>query len=290
MKQKQAFCESHDTESAEGGGAFLSHIRTSIAATIVLTIIVSGIYPLIVWGVAQVIFPNKANGSLVKRDGTPTTRDEEAVGSSLLGQNFAAAGYFHPRPSAAGNGYDATSSGGSNLGPLSAKLIRGTIKATTMPATKPSDPPVSGPDVVDYDGISDRIVHYCLDNNIPFDSSIALDSFKDKDGNVDDVKLIKSFNDDKMPLTITPKILIPGDAVTGSGSGLDPHISPRNAELQMERVAKARGVSVDKIHELIDEHTDRPDLGIFGDAGVNVLMLNIALDVKYPLPASQSIR
>jgi potassium-transporting ATPase KdpC subunit len=278
-----------DTENnshTEGGGSFVHHIWASVASTVLLVVICCGIYPLIVWGIAQTIFPGKANGSLVKKDGNFTTKDEEAVGSALLGQNFAAAGYFHPRPSSAGSGYDASNSSGSNLGPLSAKLLKGTVKATTQPATKPSDPSVPGPDAVDFDGISDRIVHYCLDNNIAFDSSTPFDTFKDKDGNVDDVKLIKAFNDDKNPLVIAPKTPIPADAVTASASGLDPHISPRNAELQAERVAKARNISSDQVKEVINQHTDGPDLGILGDPGVNVLMVNIALDAKYPIPAA----
>jgi hypothetical protein len=143
----------------------------------------------------------------------------------------------------------------------------------------------AGQDAVDYDGISDRVVHYCLDNNIAFDSSIPFDSFKDKDGNIDDVKLIKAFNDDKTPLLITPKTLIPGDAATASGSGLDPHISPRNAELQTARIAMARGITPEQVKELVAVHTDNPDLGFLGDPGVNVVMVNIALDAKYPLPA-----
>jgi K+-transporting ATPase ATPase C chain len=254
-----------------------AHLGRSLGATLILTIICCGIYPLIVWGLAQAVFPNQANGSLVKKDGTFTTKDDEAVGSALLGQNFSAPQYFHPRPSSAGNGYDAANSGGSNLGPLSAKLLKGTTKATTMPATQPGGDLVPGPDAVDFDGISDRIVHYCLDNGIDLETSQPLDGFKDKDGNLDDVKLIKAFND-KTPIS--------ADAVTASGSGLDPHISPANAQIQKARVAKARGINADDVQKLIDQHTAGPDLRILGDPGVNVLMLNLALDAKYPMPTT----
>ena len=287
MKETKVFDTSHNAEAAaDSGGSMLSHLRASIGTSVILTIICCGFYPMVVWGIARVAFPAHANGSLVKKDGNPTLNDQEAVGSSLLGQNFSAAGYFHPRPSAAGAGYDASSSGGTNLGPLSAKLINGTTKPTTLPATQPGGDPLPGPDAMDFDGIRDRIVHYCLDNNIPFDSaSTPIKQFQDAQGNLDDVKLIKAFNSDTPPV-FKPTVLIPGDAVTGSGSGLDPHISPANAKLQTGRVALARGIRPEQVQELIDAHTDKPDLGILGDPGVNVLMLNLALDAKYPLPPS----
>src|SRR5262249_10869916 len=140
---------SHNADAAaERNGSLVGHLWVSIAATIMLTIICCGIYPLIVWGIAQAAFPNQANGSLVKKDGTYTIKDEQAVGSALLGQNFAAVQYFHPRPSSAGSGYDAANSSGSNLGPLSAKLLKGTVRPTTMPATQPGGDPMPGPDAV----------------------------------------------------------------------------------------------------------------------------------------------
>ncbi|HXE51873.1 MAG TPA: potassium-transporting ATPase subunit C [Tepidisphaeraceae bacterium] len=248
----------------------LHQLKVSIIATIVLAVIVSGIYPAIVWGMAQAIFPRQANGSLIGRDGQPVAKPEDAVGSSLIGQNFTSAKYFHPRPSSAGNGYDPTASGGSNLGPTSAKLING--------ATKKDD---KGNEIVDFDGVHDRIVHYCLDNNIPFTCSIPIKQFMDAQGNLDDVKLIKAFNADN-PLVVTTSREIPADAVTGSGSGLDPHISPANAELQAPRVADARKIPFEKVQEMIRRYTDQPDLGILGNPGVNVLRLNLALDQAAP--------
>src|ERR1700674_3579291 len=182
----------------------LPALRINIFATILFGVV----YPLAITGVCQVLFPRQANGSLV-------TAGDKVIGSEIIGQNFTKPEYFPPRPPAAGSGYDATASGGSNLGPTSAKLINGT--------TKMDDKKM---EVVDFDGIKDRIVHYCVDNELPYDSSMPLNGFKDAQGNLDDVKLIKAFNDDKAPLVFTPKTPIPADAVTASASGLDPHSSP----------------------------------------------------------------
>ena len=186
-----------------------SHIRGAVMATLVLAAVVSGLYPLIVFGIGQVAFRDKANGSLI------TDKYGTVRGSKLLGQGFTADKYFHPRPSAAGNGYDAANSGGSNFGPTSQKL---------------------------NDAIKDRIAAYRKENGL-----------KDADP-------------------------VPADAVTASGSGLDPHISLRNAELQVPRVAKARGLSAEQVRPLIRQYTERPQLGVLGNAGLNVLKLNIALD------------
>ena len=191
----------------------LQEVKMSVLATLALMVILCGVYPLVVWGIAQVVFPNLANGSLVE------VRDK-IVGSGLLGQNFSGPQYFHPRPSAAGDvGYDGASSGGSNLGPLSQKLT---------------------------DQVKGRVDKYRTENNLP------------------------------------AATLVPADAVTASGSGLDPHISRRNAELQAARVAKVRKLSADKINLLIQDVTEGPDLGFLGEPGVNVLRLNLALDA---LPA-----
>jgi potassium-transporting ATPase KdpC subunit len=186
-----------------------SEIRGAVFATLVLAIVCCGLYPLVVFGISQALFHNKANGSLIlDTDGT-------VRGSKLLAQGFTADKYFHPRPSAAGTGYDATSSGGSNLGPTSQKL---------------------------NDLIKDRVDGYRKENGLNADESV------------------------------------PADAVTASGSGLDPHISLRNAKLQTPRVAKARTVSEEKLRELIKENTDARGFGLLGDLGVNVLTLNRALD------------
>jgi K+-transporting ATPase ATPase C chain len=232
--------------------------------TLAMTILTGLLYPAVMTGLAELIFPKQANGSLVSVNGN-------VVGSSLIGQSFAKAEYFHPRPSAAGSGYDATASGGSNLGPTSAKLLHGTTKTDDK-----------GKEVVDFDGLYDRVVHYCVDNDIPYTSSVPLDQFKDSHGDLDDVKLIKAFNDSNAPLIFTPKSPIPADAVTASASGLDPHISPANAEIQLARVAKARGVAPDQVKPLISQTTDRPDLSFLGEPRVNVLLLNVALDQRFP--------
>lgn len=187
----------------------LSEIRGVVMATLVLAVVCCGIYPLVVFGIAQVAFRDQANGSLI------TDAKGTVVGSKLLGQGFTGEKYFHPRPSAAGNGYDAANSGGSNLGPTSQKL---------------------------HDAVKERIEAYRKENGL-----------KDTDP-------------------------VPADAVTASGSGLDPHISLRNAELQASRVARARHLSGDKVGELIRAHTDRAGLGILSQPGVNVLRLNLALD------------
>jgi len=188
---------------------FFSEIRGAVMSTLVLAVVCCGIYPLIVFGIAQAAFHDKANGSLiVDKDGT-------VRGSKLLGQPFAGEKYFHPRPSAAGNGYDAANSGGSNLGPTSQKL---------------------------NDAIKERIEAYRKENGLK-----EIDS-------------------------------VPADAVTASVSGLDPHITVRNAALQLARVAKARSLSEGKLWTLITQNADRADFGILGEPGVNVLRLNLALD------------
>ncbi|PYR52959.1 MAG: potassium-transporting ATPase subunit C [Acidobacteria bacterium] len=242
----------------------LKDLKAGFLMMVVMTVITGGVYPAVVTGIAQVAFRDRANGSLVTSNG-------QVVGSRLIGQAFTKPEYFHPRPSAAGaNGYDPTATAGSNLGPTSAKLINGTTKLDDKKN-----------EVVDFDGIKVRVVHYCVDNDIPFESSVPLDRFTDTRGDLDDVKLIKAFNDDKAPLRFRAKEAIPSDAVTGSASGIDPHISPKNADMQVARVAKSRHISVDEVRALIARHTEGRTLGMLGEPHVNVLELNLALDQQF---------
>lgn len=279
------------------------HFRTALIATLVLSALFGIGYPLLVYAGAQLLFPAKANGSLVSRGGT-------VVGSTLIGQNFTDAKYFHPRPSSAGNGYDPTQSGGANLGPLSAKFINGTTKPPPPPtpaagadaaapaaapapvpaaaaaAAAPAAPaaPAAAPAlVVDFDGIKLRVLHYCDDNDLPYillrdGKQVSAEPFNPPATGWDEVKLITAFNDADHPLTIQATIAIPADAITGSASGLDPHISLANALMQVRRVAKARNLEVQAVTALIVRATEGPGLGLLGDAGVNVLNLNLALD------------
>lgn len=240
-------------------------ILPGLRIKIFMTVVLGVIYPLAITGICQVLFPHQANGSLIGANG-------KVLGSELIGQSFTKPEYFQPRPSSAGSGYDATASSGSNLGPTSAKLLRGTIKTDNRKN-----------EVVDFDGLSLRVVHYALDNNIPYESSKPIDQFRNAKGDLDDVKLIKAFNDDREPLVFRTKTLIPADAVTGSGSGLDPAISPANAEYQAVRVAKARSVSVDQVNQLAKQFTENAWLDLFGEPRVNVLRLNLALDERYPV-------
>jgi K+-transporting ATPase ATPase C chain len=169
------------------------HLFISIRMTLVLLVLVSGLYPLAVWAIGQIAFRNQANGSLIVRDG-------RIVGSSLIGQRFESDRYFHSRPSAVD--YNAQSSGGSNLGPTSKKL------RDRMGTAPPSS----------------------------------------------------------------------ADAITTSASGLDPHISPANARVQIPRVARARGLEISRVQALVSQHTETRFLGIYGEPRVHVLHLNLALD------------
>jgi K+-transporting ATPase ATPase C chain len=206
-----------------------SELRPLAGVTIGLLIITAVIYPLVVTGIGQAIFNRQANGSFVKVNG-------EEVGSSLIGQSFSGDTYFWPRPSAAGAGYDAANSSGSNLGPTSEKLIKGL----------PDDPET--PDVDEsFAGIEQRVA-----------------AFRDGNG-------------------VDASVQLPADSVTASASGLDPHISPATARLQVARVAKARGADEAKVRALVDEHTEDAFLGFIGQPRVNVLKLNIALDKAFPV-------
>jgi len=194
----------------------LGQLRPALVALLIFTALTGFLYPLAVTGVSQLVFPDQANGSLV-RDGTGTV-----IGSRLIGQPFGGEAYFHPRPSAAGDGYDGAASSGSNLGPTSADLMT---------------------------DVAERAAAYRTENGLDADT------------------------------------LVPVDAVTSSGSGLDPHITLANAMLQLHRVAVARGLSEAEVRVLIDEHTDGRALGVLGEPGVNVLELNVALDGVAPIDA-----
>ena len=241
-----------------------TELKPGLRMMVVMTVLTGLVYPAVVTGIVRVVFRDQADGSLIVSNG-------RVVGSRLIGQTFARPEYVHPRPSAAGSGYDPTASGGTNLGPTSAKLINGTTKLDNKKH-----------EVVDFDGIKDRIVHYCLDNGIPYRSSRPLEAFTDAQGHLDDVTLIKAFNDDRSPLVFTPARPIPSDAVTASESGLDPHISPANAQAQAARVAKARGVPVEQVLDLVARHTEGRTFGILGEPRVNVLELNLDLDATLP--------
>jgi K+-transporting ATPase ATPase C chain len=191
-----------------------------------LAVIVGGVYPLAVWALSQGLFPTRANGSWLYRgqarsgvrpspESVPREKNGEIVGSRLLGQDFKGPGYFHPRPSAAGDGYDPLRSGGSNLGPTSKRL---------------------------FEQVTERMAAYRAENGL------------------------------------APGVLVPADAVTASGSGLDPHISLANARLQASRVARVRGSTEPEVRRLIEAAAEGRDLGILGEPRVNVLALNLALD------------
>ncbi|HLH81324.1 MAG TPA: potassium-transporting ATPase subunit KdpC [Chthonomonas sp.] len=207
-----------------------TQLRPAIVSVLAWTILLGLVFPGVVTIVANILFPFQAHGSLIVRNG-------KVVGSELIGQNFALPIYFHPRPSAAGNGYDPTSSGGTNLAPTTDKLINGVhhgLKATD-----------------NFDGIKDLATAYRQENNL---------------------------------WSTTP---LPTDAVTRSGSGLDQDISVENALLQAPRVAKARGVEVGGVLQLIRDYTQPRQFGLLGEPRVNVLRLNLALDRLYPITKRQ---
>jgi K+-transporting ATPase ATPase C chain len=180
----------------------------ALRIVLVFTVLLGLAYPLVVTGIAQGLWSDKADGSLVTVNG-------KAVGSSLIGQTFTKAKYLHPRPSAAGDGYDGLASSASNLGPTNPTLIDDVKKAAAA---------------------------YRKESGLPAGFSVPI------------------------------------DAVTSSGSGLDPGISVANAKLQAKRVAEARGLTVAQVEQVIDDHTNTRQLGFLGEDWVNVLETNVALD------------
>jgi K+-transporting ATPase ATPase C chain len=203
----------------------MKHLRPASVLTLFFVVVTGLLFPGVLWAIGRVAFPSQAAGSLVK------DAKGNVVGSALLGQNFTMPEYFHPRPSAAGAGYDAANSSGTNLGPTSDKLVNG-IKDD--PATKDVDET--------YLGFGDLAKAYRGENGLAADA------------------------------------VIPADAATRSASGLDPDISPANAELQVARVAKARGISAERVRQFVAENSSGRFLGLIGEPRVNVLQLNLALD------------
>jgi potassium-transporting ATPase KdpC subunit len=192
------------------------NLITATLMTIATMILLGIIYPLVVTGLAQLIFPKQANGQLIEKRG-------QIIGSRIIAQGFSSPSYFHPRPSFAGNGYDPTSSNGSQLGPTNQRLI-------------------------------DRVK-----------GDVANAQAGD------------------------PGKLVPIDLVTGSGSGLDPHITPAAAEFQLPRVAKERGITMDQLHSLVRKHTEDRQFGFLGEPRVNVLELNLELDERFPAKKQASL-
>jgi K+-transporting ATPase ATPase C chain len=203
----------------------MKHLRPAIVLTAFFVVVTGLAFPGVIWAIGQTVFPSQANGSLLR------DAQGKLVGSALIGQSFSKPEYFHPRPSAAGAGYDAANSSGTNLGPTSDKLVHG-IKDD--PATKDVDET--------YLGFGDLARAYREENGL------------------------------------APDAVIPADAATRSGSGLDPEISAANAELQVARVAKARQLPENRVRQLVGEHERGRLVGVLGEPRVNVLLLNLALD------------
>ena len=205
-------------------GQLRAQIRPALLSFMLLTLLTGLAFPLLLGPLAFPLFSREAGGSLI-------IRNHEVIGSELIGQSFSRPGYFHPRPSAAGSGYDATASGGTNLGPANPKLLEG-AKAETEGAQT----------IKPFASVRELAQAYRRTNGLPDDSAVPI------------------------------------DAVTRSGSGLDPHISPANAALQIPRVAHERNLSEETVRRLVAEHTHGRQLGFLGEPRVAVLPLNLALD------------
>jgi len=202
-----------------------NQILPAIRATLVLAILTGLIFPFVITIIAQFLFPDQANGSLIHN------QEGKVIGSKLIGQSFTNLGYFHPRPSAAGAGYDGVASGGTNLGPTSKKLIVGQI-----------DDPNS----------------------------------KDIDETFAGVKQLAEQYRNENGLSVNQKV--PVDAVTRSGSGLDPDISTTNALLQAARISRVRKLPFSIIVKLVHNHIEERQFDLLGEPRVNVLVLNLDLD------------
>jgi len=246
-------------------------ILTALIVTVVFTVSLGFVYPFVVTGIAQVAFNNKANDSLVKVNG-------KVVGSKLLGQNFTDAKgnpipkYFQPRPSAAGTGYDASASSASNLGPSNPNLIGNvpgvSISGKTNPYATHADPYCVPVQATDKDGnpITDKGGNPVYEKNA--DGSYVCDPNTVPERAIAYRQLNGLSSSTKVPV----------DAVTSSGSGLDPEISIANADLQARRVAAARHLPLAQVMQLVKKYTSTRTLGFLGEEGVNVLELNLALD------------
>lgn len=221
-------------KEADNCSGWRDQVRPALVGMVLLSLLTGVGFPLVLALLAVPLFPHQAGGGLLRHDG-------HVIGADLIGQNFLGSQYFHPRPSAAGDGYDATASGGTNLGPANPKLRDGAN-------ADPANPEKSKA----FAGVRELAETYRRTNGLALDA------------------------------------VVPIDAVTRSGSGLDPHISPANAALQVPRVARVRQLGEDVVRRLVAEHTHEPQLGFLGEPGVAVLPLNLALDHLTPSSVSLS--
>jgi K+-transporting ATPase ATPase C chain len=260
---------------------FRRHVLTSVILTLIVGLGLGLVYPLVVTAVGEVAFPYRANGSLISRNG-------KVVGSALLGQEFLDTKgnpdprYFQPRPSAAGEGYDPTASGASNLGPSDPRLV-GFLPGFNSVGLDGS-PSATNPFATSADP-------YCVPTDTSGDVVTSPSTGQTYAKNPDGSYVCDSNTVPERALAyrqlnnLAAAVNVPIDAVTASASGLDPDISVDNADLQAARVASARGLTVTAVMALIHRHTDSPQLGVLGERTVNVVDINLALDALRPLPA-----